>query len=173
MTLVSLRPILTLGAGIVIGLLIAWGVFGRNSIRSPNTPVMSATTPNQSVLQAGASSTPASIQQTLTLEAKPSASASSSSSPAPQVNGPPLGVTQDALNYNKELYNKYPGLKPPLVNTDGRDLGPEARQQMQAPPTMLPTPTPGPGVSVSPFPLALPNKPAIQSISPLPSQQDD
>jgi len=171
MTLVSLRPILTLSAGIVIGLLIAWGVFGRNSIGSPNTPVVPAATPNQSGLQPGASTT--AIEQTLTLEAKPSASASSSSSPAPQVNGLPLGVTQDALNYNKNLYNKYPGLKPPLVNTNGRDLGPEARQQMQAPPTMLPNPTPGPGVSVSPFPLVLPNKPAIQSTSPLRSQQDD
>jgi hypothetical protein len=173
MTLVSLRPILTLGAGIVIGLLIAWGVFGRSSIGSPNTPVVSAATPNQYGLQAGASTIPVAIQQALTLEAKPSASASSSSSPAPQVNGLPLGVTQDALHYNKDLYNKYPGLKPPLVNTDGRDLGPEARQQMQAPPTMLPNPTPSPGVSVSPFPLVLPNKPAIQSTSPLRSQQDD
>jgi hypothetical protein len=41
MTLVPLRPILTLGAGIVIGLLIAWCVFGRNSIGSPNTPGVS------------------------------------------------------------------------------------------------------------------------------------
>ena len=168
MTPVSLRPILTLGAGIVIGLLIAWGVFGRSSIGSPNTPVVPAPTPNQSGLQAVASTT--AIEQALTFEAKPLASASSSSSPSPQVNGLPLGVTPEALNYNKELYQKYPGLKPPLVNTDGRDLGPEARQQMQAPPTMLPNPTPSPGVSVSPFPLVLPNKPAIQSISPLPSQ---
>lgn|ERR1700722_19883071 len=167
MTLGSLRPILTLGAGIVIGLLIAWGVFGRSSIGSANTPVVSAATPNQS----GASTT--AIEQTLTLEATPSASASSSSSLSPQPTGVPLGVSKDALNYNKELYQKYPGLKPPLVNTDGRDLGPEARQQLQAPPTMLPTPTPGPGVSVSPLPLALPNRPAIQSTSPLPSQQDD
>jgi hypothetical protein len=168
MTLVSLRPVLTLGAGILVGLLIAWGVFGRSSIGSPNTPVVSAATPNQSGLQAGASTT--AIERALTFEAKPSASASSSSSPSPQVNGLPLGVTPEALNYNKELYQKYPGLKPPLVNTDGRDLGPEARQQMQAPPTMLPNPTPSPGVSVSPFTLVLPNKPAIQSTSPLPSQ---
>lgn len=167
MTLGSLRPILTLGAGIAIGLLIAWGVFGRSSIGSPNTPVVSAATPNQS----GGSTT--AIEQTLTLEATALASASSSSSPPRQQTGLPLGVTKDALNYNKELYQKYPGLKPPLVNTDGRDLGPEARQQMQAPATMLPTPTPGPGVLVSPFPLAPPNKPAVQSTSPLPSQQDD
>jgi hypothetical protein len=91
----------------------------------------------------------------------------SSASPTPQQNGLPLGVTQDALNYNRELYRKYPGLKPPLINSDGRDLGPEARVQMQAPPTMLPTPTPSPGVSVSPFPLVMPNKPAIQSASAL------
>jgi hypothetical protein len=167
MTLVSLRPVLTLGMGILVGLLIAWGVFGRSSIGSPNTPVVSAATPNQSGLQAGASTT--AIERALTFEAKPSASVSSSSSPSPQVNGLPLGVTPGALSYNKELYQKYPGLKPPLVNTDGRDLGPEARQQMQAPPTMLPNPTPSPGVSVSPFPLVLPNKPAIQSTSPLPS----
>jgi hypothetical protein len=168
MTLVSLRPVLTLGAGIVIGILIAWGVFGRSSIGSPNTSVVAAATPNQSGFQAGASTT--AIEQAVTLKAKPSASAFSSSSSGPQVNGLPLGVTQDALNYNKELYNKYPGLKPPLINTDGRDLGPEAKQQMQAAPTLLPNPPPSPGVSVSPFPLVLPNKPAIQSTSPLPSQ---
>jgi hypothetical protein len=171
MTLASFRSILTLGVGIVIGLLIAWEVFGRSSIGSPNTPVVPAAAPNQPELQTGASITPPAIERALTLEAKPSASASSSSSPASQVNGLPLGVTKDALNYNKELYQKYPALKPPLVNTDGRDLGPEARQQLQAPPIMLPNPTPSPGVSVSPFPLVLPNKPAIQSTSLLPSQQ--
>jgi hypothetical protein len=168
MTLVSLRPVLTLGAGIVIGILIAWGVFGRSSIGSPNTPVVSAVTPKQFGFPVGAS--PTAIEQTLTFEAKPSASALSSASPTPQQNGLPLGVTQDALNYDRELYRKYPGLKPPLINSDGRDLGPEARKQVQGPPTMLPAPTPSPGVSVSPFPLVMPNKPAIQSASPLPSR---
>jgi hypothetical protein len=171
MTLASFRSILTLGLGIVIGLLIAWGVFGRSSTGPSNIPVVSSAAPNQSELQTGHPVTPPAIEQALTLEGKPSASVSSSSSPAPQVSGLPLGVTKDALTYNKELYQKYPGLKPPLVNTDGRDLGPEARQQIQAPPTMLPNPTPSPGVSVSPFPLVLPNKPAIQPMSPLPSQQ--
>jgi hypothetical protein len=57
MTPVSLGPILTLGAGIVIGLLIAWGVFGRSSLESPNTPVVPAPTPNQTELQAVASTT--------------------------------------------------------------------------------------------------------------------
>lgn len=74
MTLVSLRPVLTLGAGILVGLLIEWGVFGRSPIGSPNTPVVSAATPNQSGLQAGASIT--TIERALTFKAKPSASAS-------------------------------------------------------------------------------------------------
>jgi hypothetical protein len=94
MTLASFRSILTLGVGIVIGLLIAWGVFGRSSIGSPNTPVVPAAAPNQSELQTGASITPPAIERALTLEAKPSASASSSSSPAPQVNGLPLGYSK-------------------------------------------------------------------------------
>lgn len=169
----SLRPILFAAAGLVVGFLVAWGLFERLSTRSAGASVLPAATSSTvsspgarahapSQVEAGASRS--STEENVATEANPSATAS----PGVQQNGLPLGVTQDALNYNKELYQKYPGLNPPQINTNGRDLGAGATQQMREPPTMLPTPSPG--GSVSPFPLVFPNSPAVNFSSPLPRQ---
>jgi hypothetical protein len=166
----ALRPVLNLAVGVSLGFLVAWGFFARFSNKSGSAPVSPELTSTPSLASALPTATPKPVDENIVTETNSVASVSPSPASSGQRNGLPQGVTQDALNYNKELYRKYPGLRPPLINTDGRDLGPEAREQMQAPPTMLPNPTPSPGVSVSPFPLVLPNKPAIQSTSPLPSQ---
>lgn len=155
---VSLRPVVTLGGGVVIGLLIGWGVIGHFSVGSSNHPVTPAATPSQLALQPMASPTPSAAQQTVVAAIEPSPSATPS--PGSEVSGLPLGVTQAALNYNKELYRKYPGLQPPLINTDGRNLGPEASQRLQGPPTMLPNPGGTPLTSASPAP--------FPSLAPLP-----
>lgn len=164
----SLRPFINLIAGLVIGFLVAWGLIERFSAKPSSVPVLPE-----------AASTPLSPQIVVTATPKPAdgnviaevgASASASASPLAtngQQDGLPLGVSREALNYNKELYQRYPGLKPPLINTDGRDLGPEATQQLRAPPTMLLTPTPG--ASVRPFPLVTPNTQWDQPASPLPT----
>jgi hypothetical protein len=157
---VSLRPILTLGGGVAIGLLIGWGVVGHFSMMPSNSPVTPAPTPNQDALQPTASPTPSAAEPPVVAEVKSSPSASASPSPAPQGSGLPLGVTQAALNYNTEIYSKYPGLQPPVINTDGRHLGPEATQRITGPATMLANPggTPLPSATPAPFP----------SIAPLP-----
>jgi hypothetical protein len=48
-----------------------------------------------------------------------------------QPNGLPVGVTKDAGIPDPEVYERLPGVQPPLINRDGRDLGPEALQIMQ------------------------------------------
>jgi hypothetical protein len=165
---VSLRPIGTLGIGIVLGLLIALGVFGRSSIGSTNAPVSTSVTPSQSELPVAALATASPNEGVLTNLASPSSSALPASSPLPQSNGLPLGVTQNALNYNKELYNKYPGLQPPLINTDGRNLGPEATKGIEGPRTMLPYV--GPSLNASPI-TGFPWSTGGAGPSPLPSAQ--
>lgn len=139
MTPASVRPILTLGGGVIIGLLIAWGL-GHLSTASPNAALTPSTTPTQVALQTKASPSPSPAEETVVAQVKPSPSQSGSVSAESQLNGLPFGVTQSALNYNKKLYNKYPGLQPPLINTDGRNLGPEAIQRLQGPITMLANP---------------------------------
>lgn len=138
MSTVSLRPMVMLGAGVVIGLLIAWGLFGGFSIGSGNAAGTLAATPSQLGVEPAVSATPSATAEAAVVEANPSPSGSASSSPTTQSNGLPLGVTKDAVNYNKEIYSRYPGLQPPVINTDGRNLGAEATQRMEGPPTMLP-----------------------------------
>jgi hypothetical protein len=167
----SLRPILFVAAGMVVGFLVAWGLFERLSSKSAGASVLPAPTSltaSSQQLTSKASRSP--TEENVATETNPSEMVSPSASPVVQGNELPLGVTQDSLNYNKELYQKYPGLNPPQINTDGRDLAPEASQQMQAPPILLSNPTPSPEVSASPFPLVLPNRPSAQSALPLPKQ---
>jgi hypothetical protein len=159
----SFRPVLTLVAGIVIGLLLAWGIIGKFSAGSANGAGTPAPSANAPLVQPVATATASPEEQSLAAESSPSTSPSPS--PEAQPNGLPNGVTQDALNYNKELYKKYPGMQPPVINTDGRNLGPEATQRIQGPPTMLPNPggtplastTPAPFSSLAPLPLPFPN----------------
>jgi hypothetical protein len=171
----SLRPILFLAAGLLVGFLVAWGLFERLSTKSGGgsglqtaTSSVSSAPDTRGRPPFQARPSPGTAEENVGTEDNPSAMVSASPSAIAQQNGLPPGLTEDALKYNKELYQKYPGLKPPQINADGRDLAPEATQQLQAPPTLLASPTPGPAVSVSPLPLVLPNRPSFQSASPLP-----
>jgi hypothetical protein len=160
----SLRSLLTLAMGVIIGLLIAWAVFKGFSTGSANSLVGPSATPNQAELQASASTTPFASEKPDVVEATPSPS--STNSPGGQVNGLPAGVTQEALNYNKELYQKYPGLQPPHINTDGRDLGQEATKSIQGPPTLLTNPAPSSVSAFTPAPIPLLNRNTGASPSP-------
>ena len=68
-----------------------------------------------------------------------------------QANGLPIGVRSDAVNL--EAYKRLPGLQPPLINTDGRDLGPEAVHMIESREEVpFPGGTPPPSASPMPFP---------------------
>jgi hypothetical protein len=90
-----------------------------------------------------------------------------------QANGLPVGVNQDAGN--SEVYARLPGVQPPLINRDGRDLGPEALQMIQTPHADVPFPggTPDPSATPMPFPGTAEeaNRQAQSSVSPSPAQQ--
>lgn len=50
----------------------------------------------------------------------------------------PLGVSPNAVN--SEVYKKLPGVQPPLINYDGRDMGPEALHMLNTPREPVPMP---------------------------------
>ena len=168
-----------MAAGLVVGFLVAWGLFERLSTRSADavcfvgaasSTAYSLGARGRAPSQVTSDAIPRPTEENIATEANPSAAVSPSPSAVVQQNGLPLGVTQDALNYNKELYQKYPGLNPPQINTDGRDLGTGATQQI-AGATNHASYTTSLGVSlVRPFPLVFPNRPAVNLSSPLPNQ---
>jgi hypothetical protein len=69
-----------------------------------------------------------------------------------QASGQPVGVTPDAGVVNPEVYSRLPGVQSPLINRDGRDMGPEAVQMLQT--YRQETPFPGgiPSASATPMP---------------------
>jgi hypothetical protein len=69
-----------------------------------------------------------------------------------QPNGLPVGVTKDAGIVNPEVYKRLPGVQPPLINRDGRDLGPEALQMLQNLREEKPFPGGIPSASATPMP---------------------
>jgi hypothetical protein len=69
-----------------------------------------------------------------------------------QPNGLPVGVTKDAGIVNPEVYKRLPGVQPPLINRDGRDLGPEALQMLQNLQEEKPFPGGIPSASATPMP---------------------
>ncbi|SRR5258707_2853835 len=160
--------------GIAIAGLLVCGVFGRSPKELANVVVTPVTTPSPALTNAQGTSLPEPAGQNVAAQPKPTASAIPSSSPG--TNGLPLGVTKEAAEYNKEVYAKLPGIKPPVINTDGRSLGPEAIQALQA--TRTPVPFPGTDVpaaqgSVSPAPFPQTQSPLQQllqqKVSPSPA----
>lgn len=69
-----------------------------------------------------------------------------------QANGLPVGVTPDAGVVNPEVYSRLPGVQAPLINRDGRDLGPEAVQMLQTHREETPFPGGIPSASATPMP---------------------
>jgi hypothetical protein len=69
----------------------------------------------------------------------PISSAAMANRPKFQPNGLPIGVVKDA--FNPEVYKKLPGVQPPIINYDGRDMSAEALSMMQT--SREPMPMPG------------------------------
>jgi hypothetical protein len=91
-----------------------------------------------------------------------------------QANGLPVGVTPDAGKPDPDVYKRLPGLQPPLINRDGRDIGPEAVQMLQTHQEETPFPGGIPSASATPipFPLTVEEANRLQqgSASPSPAQ---
>lgn len=91
-----------------------------------------------------------------------------------QANGLPVGVTPDAGKPDPDVYKRLPGLQPPLINRDGRDIGPEAVQMLQTHQEETPFPGGIPSASARPipFPLTVEEANRLQqgSASPSPAQ---
>jgi hypothetical protein len=69
-----------------------------------------------------------------------------------QANGLPVGVTPDAGVVNPDVYRRLPGVQPPLVNRDGRDMSQEALQMLATHQTETEFPGGLPPVSATPMP---------------------
>jgi hypothetical protein len=69
-----------------------------------------------------------------------------------QANGLPVGVAPDAGIPNPEVYKRLPGLQPPLINRDGRDMGQEAIQMLETHQEETPFPGGIPSGSATPIP---------------------
>lgn len=69
-----------------------------------------------------------------------------------QENGLPVGVTPDAGVGNPEVYSRLPGVQPPLINRDGRDMSQEALQMLATHQTETQFPGGLPSDSATPMP---------------------
>jgi hypothetical protein len=155
----SLRPLLLVTAGAVVGGLIAWGIMNRSEQARSAAPEATPALTDQRVV-----TPPAQKQDSEALEpsetVSPSAetaNAQPTASPAPSANttvaesnGLPLGVKPNTTNM--EIYKRLPGAQPPLIDYDGRNLGPEAIQMLESPRETLPFPGANPNVSITPMP---------------------
>ena len=175
MGLSNLRPLLLLLAGAAFGALITFGVLSQKpsvqanssvsevppkTLKAPspaneepgeedgNTPVL--TSNEEASDSEDPVNLPAQAQQALQKQHVPMQPV-----PTPkmvlQANGLPVGVTPDAGIPNPEVYKRLPGLQPPLINRDGRNMAQEAIQMMQ---NQEETPFPGgiPSASATPMP---------------------
>ena len=151
----ALRPLLLLLAGAVVGSLITFGVLNLNrnvavqtglgqsqllppkTLRAPSgSEHDEEETDNAATVDGDNHGTPDS-QETPDSLAKEALIAQGKVPMRPipkatmvlQANGLPVGVSADAGI--SEAYKKLPGIQPPLINRDGRDIGPEAIQMLQ------------------------------------------
>jgi hypothetical protein len=170
----ALRPLLLLLAGAVVGSLITFGVLNLNrnvtiqtglgqsqllppkTLRAPSgNEHDEEETDNAATVNADKQGTSDPQATTNPLTAALIAQEKVPMRPIPkatmvlQANGLPVGVTPDAGI--SDAYKKLPGIQPPLINRDGRDIGPEAIQMLQNRQEM---PYPGgiPSASATPMP---------------------
>lgn len=172
MVVSNLRPFLLVLAGAAVGSLVTFGLLQHQpgnvtqsgeapkTLRAPS-PASREENPGAEPLVSDETQEPsegaASLQQQAALEA---AKQHVPVRPIPkptmafQANGLPVGLTPDAGV--SEVYKRLPGVQPPLINRDGRDLGPEAIQRFEAH-TQEETPFPGgvPSASGTPLPFGL------------------
>jgi hypothetical protein len=156
MVLSTLRPLLLLLAGAVVGSLITFGLLNlnrnaavqANAAQAQPVPPKTLTAPSGNVQdedEAGdAATVDAETQEAANLQKTSDSTVRTALKiaeekvpmrPIPkakmvlQPNGLPVGVTQDAGI--SEAYQQLPGIQPPLINRDGRDMGQEAIQMLQ------------------------------------------
>jgi hypothetical protein len=142
-----------------MGGLVAWGLMNRGqqarSAVAEATPALTdqrvVTPPAQRENNEALDSSETVSPLAETANTQPSASpAPSAKTTVTQSNGLPLGVKPNTTNM--EIYKRLPGAQPPLINYDGRNLGPEAIQMLESPRETLPFPGANPNVSVTPMP---------------------
>jgi hypothetical protein len=136
-----------------MGGLVAWGLMNRGQqaqeatltaqrVATPPAQTQNSETPDSSAIVSPSAET---------ASAQPSASPAPSANTADtQSNGLPLGVKPNTTNM--EIYKRLPGAQPPLIDYDGRNLGPEALQMLETPRETLPFPGANPNVSITPMP---------------------
>lgn len=172
MVVPNLRPLLLVIAGAAVGSLVTYGLLIRPAVVSgdaaqlehaPKTLKAPSATPqnqenadNLAALNAGTEETGGSGEETNSpIQASLAARQHVPMQPVPkatmafQANGLPVGVTPDAGQ--SDVYKRLPGIQPPLINRDGRDLGPEAIQ-MQMNRQEIPYPGVVPSSSATPIP---------------------
>jgi hypothetical protein len=175
----SLRPLVLLVAGAGVGALITFGLLNRQAsvqesvnqispipsdvppktLRAPLENALNENDPgNRPVMNAPSDETDDS-DKVPSLEAQAMLKAAQRGVPMKpipkptitfQANGLPVGVSPDAVNM--DVYKRLPGVLPPLINMDGRDLGPEALQMIQNQTEEKPFPGGIPSASATPMP---------------------
>ena len=168
MLLSYLRPLLLVVAGAAVGGLVAWGLLSRSPKSRPTTTqatliVLPQATPGvfprtsepEVLSPANVAGTPETEEPPAEIAAPMPVPSLAPARPPLQSNGLPLGVSPDAVNM--DVYKRLPGVQPPLINLDGRDLGPEAIQMLQTNRPEVPFPGMNPNGPVTP--LALPKTP--------------
>jgi hypothetical protein len=177
MGLSNLQPLLLLLAGAAVGSLVTFGVLSRkpsiqanNSVSevppktlkepSPAEEESSEDSGNTSALANNEESSdpedPANLPAQAQLQALQKRHVPIRPVPTPkmvlQANGLPVGVTPEAGVPNPDVYKRLPGLQPPLINRDGRDIGQEAIQMLETHQEETPFPGGIPSASATPMP---------------------
>ena len=182
MELSNLRPLLLLLAGAAFGALITFGVLSqRPSVQANNSisevppktlkaplPAKDESDGDSGNIQALANNEETSDPEELAnlpaqaeLQVRQKQHVPIRPVPTPkmvlQANGLPVGVTPDAGIPNPEVYKRLPGLQPPLINRDGRNMGQEAIQMLETHQEETPFPGSIPSASATPmrFPLSV------------------
>jgi hypothetical protein len=175
MVVSTLRPLLLLLAGAVVGSLITFGVFDLNrnatvqagvgqselvppkTLRAPSGNEQDEDESGAATMNAETQGT-SNPQETSDIQVKAALKIEQEKAPMRpipkakmvlQANGLPVGVTPDAGI--SDAYQRLPGIETPLINRDGRDMGPEAIQMLQ---NRQEVPFPGgiPSASATPMP---------------------
>jgi hypothetical protein len=179
MGLSNLRPLLLLLAGAAFGALITFGVLSQKpSVQANNSvsevPPKTLKAPSPAKDESGEDSgniqalanneetsdpgDPANLPAQAQLQVLQKQHVPIRPVPTPkmvlQANGLPVGVTPDAGIPNPEVYKRLPGLQPPLINRDGRDMGQEAIQMLEThqEETLFPGGIPSASATPMPFP---------------------
>ena len=134
-----MRSFAILAIGLVCCGLLVWGLVGRNSKAERTQP---EPTPSVALLPVATPTADRPIESPspeVVALVTPQASATPMIQQRQQTGTLPLGVSPNAVN--PEVYKKLPGVQPPLINYDGRDIGPEALNMLKT--TREPVPMPG------------------------------